>query len=838
MRSPSGHPRPSGSFRQALRMLRRDWRGGELALIAVATAVAVAATTSVAAFIDRVQGAMVAESASLIGGDLALTSAREFPDALLARIRAAGVRESRFIEMRSVVTRADRVQLVELKAVDEHYPLRGELMIAARPFGPATARAGGPGRGEVWVEPRLLGLLDLAVGDRLRIGAAEPIISAVLALEPDRGGGMFTLAPRVMMPLADLEATTLVSAASRLTHQLLLAGDESVIADLRAWLADNSPRGVRVQDVTQARPEMDTAMSRARLFLGIAAWVSLCIGAIAIATAARRYAERHVDAAALMRCLGARQNWVLSLYCWQLLVISLAAALAGVAIGYATQALLARMLQDLAAATLPAPGPAAAVTGVLTALIAVFGFALPPLLRMRDVPPGRVLGQRGGLPTGQWRWLYALSAAGIVALSPWQDLDTRSALWLLGGTLATVLALALGTLALIAALAGLRGRVGVAWRYGLANVVRRPRTSLTQAIAVGIGIMVLLLLLTVHRDMLAHWRASLPADAPNNFLINIQPDQVAPLQRWLAGRGLSETRLYPMVRGRLVSINGKPVSPDDYDDPRAQRLAAREFNLSTAKRLKHDNRLLAGQWWDENTDPAQFSFERDIAAALGVGLGDELTYDIAGETLSATITSIREVDWDSFEANFFVVSPPALLAGQPATWITAFHLPAARSADIADLVETFPSVTVLNIEALLARVRAIIDNVSRAIAFVFSFTLVAGALVLFAAIQAGQDERLREAAVLRALGADAATIRAAFLAELLSVSLIGGLVAGLCAAGIGYGLATAVFRIDYLPSPAIVLLGAVLGLVVGAVAALLPMRGIMRGRAKDLLAAG
>jgi len=826
------------SFRQSLRMLRRDWRSGELALIALATAVAVAATTAVAAFVDRVEQAMVAESTSLLGGDLAVSSTRELPASLREAPARRGLASTGFVELRTVAASGERIQLVELKAVEPGYPLRGSLMTADTPFGTPRSRAGGPPPGEVWVEPRLLSMLQLEVGARVRIGEWRPVIGAVLALEPDRGGNLFALAPRVLMAKQDLPATGLVSAASRVTHTLLLAGEAEAVAAFADWLEARELPGTRVRTVSEARPELDTAMSRARLFLGVAAWVSLCIGAVAIGTAARRYAERHLDPVALMRCLGARRSYVLALVCWQLLLVALAAAALGIAAGYGAQTVLAGLLADLASASLPPAGPRAAVTGLLAALVAVFGFGLPPLLAIRDVPPARVLNRAAPASAGRYRWLYLLSVIALALLTPWQDMEGPGTGWLIAGTAGAVLALGLSAAALIALMSPLRGRVGVAWRYGLAALARRPGATLLQAVAIGLGIMVLLLLTTVHRDILARWRASLPPEAPNNFLINIQPEEVAPLSRWLAGRGLEGTELYPMVRARLTAINGEPLDPDAYEDPRARRLATREFNLSAAAELKHDNRVVAGEWWSPGADPGQFSFEQEIAEALGVGIGDRLSYDAAGQSISGRITNVRAVQWDSFEVNFFVLTPPALIEGLPATWITAFYLPPERGALMADLLAEFPSVTVLNVDAVLERVRAIIDGVARAIAFVFLFTLLSGLLVLAAAILASQDARLREAAVLRALGAQSGQIRAAFLAELLSIGAIGGTVAGLCATGTGYLLATRVFRIAYLPAADIVLLGTAAGVAVGALAALAPMRGIMRSRPQALLAAG
>jgi putative ABC transport system permease protein len=793
--------RKGSALHLAVNQLKRDLRAGELTLLAAALVIAVAAMSAVGFFTDRVGRSIERQSASLLAADLAVQSPYPIPAAMREHARALHLATAATLSMRSMVSAGDQMQLAEVKAVGDGYPLRGQVSSAASLFGRAEEAGGVPAPGTAWAEARLMQTLGLKPGDSITVGAASLKLARVLVLEPDRGGDFFNIAPRLLMNLKDVPATQLVMPGSRVSHRLLAAGTPTEVEQFRSWVKARLDRNQRLLSVRDARPQVRSALTRASQFLQMAALVAVVLAGVAIAMAARRYAARHLDTCAIMRCLGATQRTIVSVLGLEMLILSLTAALAGSALGYAAQEGLAWLFRDLSQGALPPPSLAAAWTGVATGLVTMLGFALAPLVSLKDVPPLRVL--RRDLGDGNRFSLIAvmLAAAAIMALAPWNGGDVQLSLNLLGACALTMIGLGAMAWLLVQGLGRLRSRVGTAWRFGLAGVARRARSSSVQIVALGLGIMVMLLMAVVRADLLAGWQASIPEDAPNHFLINIPPGQVQALKKFLADRGVSTEGIYPMIRGRLVAVNDKPVRIDDYQDDRARRLADRETNLSWAQALQGDNTITAGHWWRPGDSTPQFSIETGIADTLGLHLGDKLTYQVADRQISGRITSLRKVEWDSFNANFFVLARPGMLDGFPATWITSFYLDAGRDALLTALVNRFPSVTVIDVAAILERVRAIIAGVSHAVEYVFAFTVLAGLLVLVAAVQATQDERMHESAILKTLGATRAVVARGLAAEFLVLGAVAGTLAAAAAMMAGWLLATRVFHIDYLFDP-------------------------------------
>lgn len=818
-------------LRLAARLLLRDWRAGELRVLAAALVVAVASVSSVGFFTDRVRAGMDRQASELLGGDLVLDAGAPIGSAIVAQARALGLRTAGTTSFRSVVLSGQTTQLVEVKAVGPHYPLEGRLKIGASAYGAARPTSAIPARGTVWVAPRLLALLHLEVGGRLALGAESLTIAHVLAYEPDRGGDLFNIAPRVLMNGADLPATGLVQPGSRVRYRLLVAGPTAAVKSFKRWVTPRLQPGERLLGVKDGRPELRFALERAHQFLGLAALVSVVLAGVAVATATRRYVRRHLDSSAVMRCLGATQRTITALFVLTLLGLGVLAGAAGCVVGYAAQAGLEALLGPLLLGELPAPGLSPAAFGMATGLITLLGFALPTLLMLREVPPVRVLRRDlGPLPPRGWL-VYTASAAAVAVLMVWQVGDGRLAAYLLGGIALTFGLLGAGAAALVWMLGGVRRRVGVAWRFGLANVVRRARGSVAQIVAFGLAIMVLLLLSVVRVDLLQSWRQSLPADAPNHFLINIQSDQLPAIKAFFADHGLAAPTLYPMVRGRLVAIDGRQVGPGDYQNPRAKRLIDRDFNLSWATRLQTGNRIAAGHWWTtDDSGKAWVSMEQGIARTLGVKLGDRLTYRVAGRDLQVTVTSLRSVNWDTFRVNFFAVVPPGVLNGYPTTWVTSFHLPSGREPVLAALVKSFPNVTDIDVAAVMQRVRGIIERVALGVQYVFGFTLAAGVVVLLAAIQSSQDERRQECAVLKTLGARHRQLQKGLIAEFMTLGWLSGLLGGLGATLAGWLLASQVFHIDYQVDWRVWVLGMVCGGFGVALAGLLGTRRVLAER--------
>jgi len=815
------------ALRFALRLLSRDWRSGELQLLAAALVIAVAAISAVGFFTDRVRLALELQASEMLAADLVIETSDPPPAELAAEARRRGLSTARTLSFPSVVFQGERPQLVQVKAVDAAYPLRGMLRISKTRFGDERPSQRGPRSGEVWVEPRLLALLDSAPGTALSLGEAVFRIGEVLRWEPDRGGNLFRLAPRVMLALSDLEATQLVTPASRVNHRLLIAGEAGAVQAYRRWVETRLPYGAELESLEDARPELRSALDQGSRFLGLAALAAVLISGVAVALSTRRFVERQADTSAILRCLGAKRSFVLQVFFLRLLGLALLASLIGALLGLLVQNLLAGFVGDWFNTRLPVPSALPLIPALGTGLITLTGFALAPLLRLGSVSPLRVLRRDLGLAPPRF-WLVLLTAAGALAgLMIWQAGDARMALLILGGTALTILTLLGAARVLVHALTPLRHRSGAIWRYGLAALARNPQISSLQLTGFGIGIMALLLLAIVRVDLLSAWEQRLPARAPNQFLINIQPGEVTTLQDYFRESGLQTAGIYPMLRGRLSRIGQHLVSPEDYTSPRAQRLAAREFNLSWSASLPTDNRIVAGRWWRSSAGGAlRFSVEEGIARSLGIQLGDRLEFVIAGETVTGPVTSLRSVQWDSFQPNFFVIASPGALEEYPATYITSFFLPPERGELIAELARRFPSVTVIDVSAIMGQVRSIMERGTLAVETVFLFTLVAGVIVLYAGIQSGRELRIQESAVLRTLGLRRNQLLAAAAAEFATLGLLAGLLASLGATVVGYLLAEQVFQLGFSFNPWLWVAGlggGGLGVMAAGVAATYPL---------------
>ncbi len=821
----------------SLRGLWREWKSGELRVIELALAIAVAAVTAVGFFTDRVEHAMSHQAAELLAADLVVTSPDPIRGEITAQAGRLGLRQARTVAFPSVVLQGEQAALTEVKAVSPGYPLRGRLRVTVSPYGTEAEVVDIPEPGSVWVEAGLLSRLQLSIGDSLQLGERQFIVTKILSYEPDRGSALFQLAPRVLMNEADLGATGLVTPASRVVHHLLVAGHEARVAEFQTWLEHHLRLGERVLNVEAGRPELQTALERARQFLGLAALVAVLLGGSAIALAARQYAARQLDACAIMRCLGASAGLLLRMTLLRLGWLALLAGAVGCALGYLAQQVLSRMLAQWFVSALPVPSLLPVITGLVTGLVILLGFALPPLLRLRRVAPLRVLRRDQGVaPPAAWA-VVLLAFVAMVSLMLWQTAEPRLAAWIIGGSVATLVVLVTVAAGLIGGLRRLGRGSGVVWRLGLAGIGRRGWSSTVQLSAIGLGIMALLLLALVRADLLQAWQRTLPSDAPNQFLINVQPDQVAALSALFREHGRPVPVLHPMVRGRLVAVNGQSMRAEDLADERAQRLVEREFNLSWGARLQDDNKIVAGRWWMEGPAAEQmFSVEQGLARTLGLKLGDRLRFQVAGQVLEARIANLRSVQWDSFNVNFFVIANPGVLEDYPATYITSFYLEPEDGGFLVELLRRFPSVTALDVRAFMDQVRALVDRGALAVEFVFGFTLVAGLLVLYAAIQTSRDERLIEGGVLRALGAARRQLWLGIGLEFVTLGVLAGVVAAGFAALLGWLLADQVFGLDYRFNPWLWVAGPLGGGVGVGAAGLIGTRYVLRHPPAQVLA--
>lgn len=812
----------------SLRMLLRDWRAGELRVLAAALIVAVTGVTSVAFFTDRIRLALELQAIELLGADVVITADRELSRGI-REIVSEDLQQARTVEFPSMVLSAQDSRLVAIKAVSANYPLRGNLRISSELFAGDRVADGVPGRGTVWLESRLMGMLGVDIGDSVTLGDEDFRVDAILTGEPMTDGGMlFSVAPRIMLNLEDLEQTGLVQPASRLQYRYLFAGEAGPVETFRGLAQQRLASGERIAGIEDAQPQVREALQRARSFLGLAALVSVLLAGVAVAMSTRRFITRHLDACAVMRCLGARQGTILRLFALQLLWLGIIAAALGGLIGYIAQFGLERVLDEVVQISLPPPSMRPLALGLLTAVVTLLGFALPPLLHLKNVSALRVLRREIGSLTGSGALVYVFGAAAMTLLIFWHSGDLRLALIILFGTATALALLALAAAFLLSLLRWLRPHLGASWRFSLLTLSQRSGTAVIQVMAFGLGITVLLLLLVVRGDLMREWEGSMPPDAPNRFLINIQADQIESLRAFFADHHDQVPDFYPMVRGRLVGINDHSVAPEDYGDDRAQRLVRREFNLSWAVEMQEDNRIVAGEWWSgaQHGEPV-VSVEEGLADTLGIALGDTLVFDIAGEAAEVRVTSLREVEWDSFRANFFVLAPPGVLDAYPVNFISSFHVPPDEHAILNELVREFPNITVIDIAAIMAQVRQIMDRVAMAVEYVFIFTLLSGLLVMFAAVYSTLDERIRETVLLRTLGADRARLLRGLVIEFTGLGLLSGLIAATAASLLGWVLATRVFDLGYTPSPGLWLTGIVVGTIGVGIAGVLGTRFIL-----------
>lgn len=825
----AGKKRGLGFYReQSWRMLWRDWRGGELNILAIGLIIAVTSITAVGFFTDRIERGMQMQSAELLAADLVITSGRTDINDYIADARANDFQVTTTSQFRSVLLANDRLQLVEVKAVSEGYPLRGALRISDSAFGDDAATTTLPAAGELWIEARLLPLLNLELGDRVSLGNSSFVLSKILRYEPDRAGDLFSVAPRVMMNSIDVAATGLINTGALVNYRVLIAGERSNINRYQKAIKNRLRPGEEIVSVEEGRPELNTALQSAKQFLGLAALISVLLAGVAVATVANRFSHRHLSSSAMMRCLGATQRTIIQLFTLEMFWLALLASSIGCMFGILTQFVIIQLLDQLLLTQLPPPSFKAVLLGYATGIVMLIGFALPPLLALRRVPPLHVLRKDvKTTPPSAWT-VYLAVMLCMSLLLYWQIGDLKLVSLVIGGIIGTLLILALAAYLLILLLNRLRGRVGVAWRFGLANISRRPGSSVVQIVAFGLGIMIMLLLSTVRSDLLRDWQSSLPADAPNHFVINVQSDQVAAISDYFKTMGVSNTKLYPMVRARLLEINNRTVNSSDYESERAKHLLTREFSLSWAEHMQQDNAVVAGSWWSsDDFGKPLLSLESKLAETLKLQLNDVVGFDINGNIINFTVSNLRSVDWDTFNINFFTVVPPGVLEDKPASWVTSVYLDKEQRQQLGKLVREFSNVTLIDVASIMQRVRGIINRVSLAVEFIFLFTLLAGLAVLYAAIQSNQDERRFESAVLRTLGASKKTLMLGLLAEFTLLGALSGLLAGIAATSLAWLLAEFIFKFDYQFDISVALTGIISGTVIVVIAGILGTRSVL-----------
>src|ERR1700730_398573 len=706
--------------RFALRNLWRDLKSGELSVLLLALTVAVLSLTAVGFFTSRISQGGRAQAAELLAAHLRLESPSPIPEPYFAEAHARGIRSARILTFPTAIFSGSSSQLAALNAVTASYPLRGPVRIADAPFGVARTTDRIPNRGEVSIDARIIAQLQITLGSPLRIGAASFRVTQVLDYRPDQGTGFVNLAPAALLNYDDVASTELIQPGSRGTYAGLFAGPAAATADFREYLVSNKSPGERLREVDESSRQLNSAIDRASRFLNLASLASVLLAAVAVAMGARRYAARHIDTVALMKCMGASQGFVLAISIIELTLLAVFAVAIGALLGYLAQEGLAWLLRDLIRTELPPASLAPLPIALVTVLAMLIGFALPPLLQLKSTPPARVLRKSVSAPPLRYGLSYVFALAALFAILWSLVRDTELVLSVLAGVLGVGCVLTGAGYGLVRLTGRLRGGVGIAWRYGLANVSRRGGGSVVQIVAFGLGLMVLLLLAVVRGDLLADWRRSLPNDVPNNFLINIRPDERRSLEDFLQAHGLGQPQMYPMVRARITAINAVPAESIKLKGENGRGVLEREQNLTWAATLMDDNELIAGRWWGpDDLGKPLVSISSEYQESLGLKLGDTLAFDVAGEALNVTVASIRKIRWDSFRPNFFLVFPPKLLDGAAGTYMTSIYLTEKQRPALVGLVRQFPTVSVFDVDAILKQIRDIMDRASLAVQDVF-----------------------------------------------------------------------------------------------------------------------
>ena len=839
-------PRAASFWPLAWRQLQRDFRAGELRLLVVAVTLAVAALTAVGFFADRMSHGLARDARQLLGGDAIVSSDQPAPESFTLKARELGLRVATTTSFPSM-GRAPEAQggasrLVGVKAVSDAYPLRGQMRLSTGAGSTESNVVRAPEQGSAWVDEALLSAIGLKVGDTLLLGDAALRIAQVIVIEPDRGAGFMSFAPRVMLNQADLAATALVQPASRVTYRLAVAdpaGRDAGVAAFTAWaeaqIKAQSLRGIRVESLEAGRPEMRQTLDRAEKFLNLVALLAALLAAVAVGIASRDFASRHLDDCAMLRVLGQPQRTIALQYGVEFALVGLLASVAGVVLGFAVHFVFVLLLAGLVDAALPAPTLWPALFGIGVGFTLLLGFGLPPVLQLAQVPPLRVIRRDVGALKPASIVVLAAGGLGFVALLLAVSSDIKLGLIAVGGFAAAVALFALCSWLAVTLLrrAVPESRAPRWLVLATRQIAARPAFAVLQVSALSVGLLALVLLVLLRTDLIGSWRKATPPDAPNRFVINLQPEQGDAFKTRLREGGVTQFDWYPMIRGRLVAINGQPVSPETQTDERGKRLVEREFNLSHAAQLPPHNLVTEGRWTPD--EAGGLSVEEGLAQTLKLKLGDSLRFDLAGQTAEGRISSFRKVDWGSMRVNFFVMFPTAQMQDAPVTFIAAFRSPpeSARSTDKATgfdnaLSREFPNITNIDVSASIGQIQRVLDQVIRAVEFLFGFTLAAGLVVLFAAVTATREARTREFAVMRALGASGKLLGQVQRAELLGVGALAGVLASVAASAVGWALARYVFEFSWNPSLWVPLVGGLAGALLALAAGWWGLRDVLK----------
>ena len=785
-------------FRLGARLLKRDWTAGELKVLLFALIIAVTSMTSIGLFIKRIDNVMLDQSGEFLGANLVLQSPKKISSETIDYAHNLNLNTSHSLSFSSVIVANNNFQLSHIKAVDKHYPLLSHIKTSDDLYGNETQRNNGPIAGEVWLVPRLFSLLDIKLGDTIELGERLLTVSAVLKYDPGQAFSFMSIAPKLLMNINDVESTGIVQPGSRLTYMVGITGKQSNRSIFEKWLSPKLNASQKIMGGTEGSEAVNSAMQKGKQYLSLASMLSVMLSGIAIAIAANRYGERHYNQAALMRCMGAQQKNIIRIFSSQLLILGVIASGIGCLLGYASQQIIATLLKDFFNSALPAANLSPLFNGFISGLITLFCFSLPSLLRLKSIPPLKVLrDDLAPLSLSLW-FIYGLAIICIVGIMWWQSGELQLTIMVLLGSIACGAALfVISTLLVTISKLILPGLSGP-WKIGLQQIIRHKKQNQLQMLALGLSLMILMLIFLIRNDLMMRWQNQLPEQAPNHFIINIQNNEVTPIKSYLQNNNVQTEGVYPMVRGRIIKINGVDILDRITNNKKLDQSLKRELNLSWNNSVQANNQIISGTWWNKDTQGKPYiSIESGLAKRLNIDIGDSITFNVADQELSASILNIRSVQWDSFQPNFFIIFPDGIINDFPATYISSFYLSSKDKQLLNDIIKKFPTITVLEIDDIMNQVKAIMQQVSSTIGYVMLFVLLSGIVVLSAAMQSSMEVRIHSSVIMRTLGAKKSFLQRSHLTEFALLGYLSGLLAVIGTEIISYFLYTRIFNLSF-----------------------------------------
>ncbi len=810
-----------------MRLLWRDWRGGELGVLFAALLIAVAIVTGISLFTDRLQQGITAQSSHFLAADRVLRTSDPVDPSWLYKADELGLLQAQTMTFRSMVYVGEdldgKMQFSAVKAVSDSYPLKGQLDVSDTPFGTVVKTPLSPPRGEVWLDSRLFPLLQVELGDSVFVGDAEFTVTKVVMNEPDRGSVFSGFAPRLLMNIDDIPATNVVQPGSRVRYRYLFSGDNQQLLQYGEWLQSRLDVSHRWLDLRDSQPRISNSMKRAEQFLLLAGALGVGLAGVAIALAARRYSERHYDYVAIMKSLGATSSRIMTIYTTNLLVLAMIAVVIGSMVGWLIQTVFFSVLMDYMSINMEHSATFRPyIIGSVTALVCLMAFALPPLLNLQGISPLRVLRRdlQGAMVSSVVS--YAMGVGGIGLLMLWYSGNIQLTLAILAGIAATFIIVGAAAWYLLRGSTHMGMQAGSTWRLALASMRRRGYQNAVQAVIFSLSIMLLLVLFMVRSSLIEEWRIQLPEGTPNHFLMNVSAEEISAVEQLLADNGVSSEPIFPMARARLVNIGGmsreqwikQEVLPNmPIESTSRPENIAREVNLTWAYEMPSDNRLVEGTWWPPGSTKPEVSLEVEFAERLRLNVGDKLVFQIGSEPLEVEVSSIRSLNWDSMKPNFFLIFPPKVLKDYPATYITSFYLPPDKKRFLNQFLLNFPTITVIEMDAVIHQIRTIVDQVSGAVELVLGLIIVSGVLVLIASVQSSLDSRFQESAILRTLGAKRGLVLGSLAIEFSALGLLAGVLAAFSAELAVFGLQEYLLNMTYTMHPVLWFIGPIVGMV-------------------------